>query len=122
MSTEFAPKPKNKHLTVKAVAKSEKVGAEGLIYAPGNMQEGQYRQGTVTAVAECEEAETEDIQVGDVILYDGYGAVDHRVGNTTVTTVPIRNVLLTLSECPRARAQPGDNLEDRKSTRLNSSH
>lgn len=91
-------KPKNKHLTVTAVAQSEKVGS---LYVPTAAQEKQYRQGTVTGVAKCDEAEAEDIWVGDVVLYDSYGAVDHRIGDTTVTTVPLKNVIATLSEALR---------------------
>lgn len=83
-------KPMNKYIVVKAMKEDEKVGS-GLLYAPGNALERQHKMGVVTAIAPCEEAG--DLKVGDMILYDSIGSVEHRVGNQMFTTVRVLNVL-----------------------------
>lgn len=86
----FEIKPRNKYLVIEMVKEDEKVGS-GILFAPGNALEKQHKVGRVVAVAECEEAEK--IHPGDTILYDAIGAVTHRIGNQSFTTVKVLNVL-----------------------------
>lgn len=83
-------KPMNKYLVIKSIKEDEKVGG-GLLYAPGSALEKQHKTGKIVAIAECDEAKC--LHVGDVVLYDSIGSVDHRVGNQMFTTVKILNVI-----------------------------
>jgi len=88
-------KPMNKHIVIQAIKQDEKVGG-GLLYAPSNALERQHKTGKVLAIAPCEEAG--DLKVGDLVLYDSIGAVDHRVGNQGFTTVRVLNVIAVIKE------------------------
>ena len=88
-------KPMNKHIVIQAIKQDEKVGG-GLLYAPGNALERQHKTGKVLAIAPCEEAG--DLKVGDLVLYDSIGSVDHRVGNQGFTTVRVLNVIAVIKD------------------------
>lgn len=90
-------KPMNKYIVIKPMAADEKVGG-GILYAPGNALERQHKTGTVVAIAACEEAG--DLKVGDVVLYDSIGSVEHRIGNQMFTTVKVLNVLAVVRNKP----------------------
>lgn len=87
--------PMNKHIVIKPIAADEKVGG-GLLYAPSNALERQHKTGKVLAIAKCDEAG--DLQVGDLVLYDSIGSVDHRVGNQMFTTVKVLNVIAVIRD------------------------
>jgi co-chaperonin GroES (HSP10) len=88
-------KPMNKHIVIQAIKQDEKVGG-GLLYAPSNALEKQHKTGKVLAIASCDEAA--DLKVGDLVLYDSIGSVDHRVGNQMFTTVKVMNVLAVIKD------------------------
>lgn len=88
-------KPMNKHIVIQAVKSDEKVGG-GLLYAPGNALERQHKTGKVLAIAACDEAG--DLKVGDLVLYDSVGSVEHRVGNQMFTTVRVLNVIAVVQD------------------------
>jgi co-chaperonin GroES (HSP10) len=90
MSALFELRPMNKHMVIEAIKADEKVG-EGILFAPGNALEKQYRLGRITALAECDESK--GLSVGMTVLYDSIGAVDHRVGKQGFTTVKVLNVV-----------------------------
>jgi co-chaperonin GroES (HSP10) len=94
--------PRNKHIVVENVKTDEKIGS-GVLFAPGNMT-NVYKIAKVIAVASCDE--TKEIQPGDNVLYDSIGAVDHRVGNQTITTVKALNVIGVV------RQQPAQKFDD----------
>lgn len=87
--------PMNKHIVIKAIKEDEKVGG-GLLYAPSNALERQHKTGKVLAIAPCEEAG--NLKVGDIVLYDSIGSVDHRVGNQGFTTVRVLNVIAVVKD------------------------
>lgn len=91
---KFELLPKNKHIVVENVKTDEKVGS-GILYAPGNIT-NVYKVARVVAVHQC--PESEGINPGDSVLYDSIGAVDHRVGNQTITTVKVLNVIGVIRE------------------------
>jgi len=88
-------KPMNKYLVIQAIKEDEKVGG-GLLYAPGSALEKQHKTGKIIAIAACDEAG--DLKVGDVVLYDSIGSVDHRVGKQMFTTVRVLNVLAVVKD------------------------
>lgn len=88
-------KPMNKHIVIQAVKSDEKVGG-GLLYAPGSALQTQHRTAKIIALAPCDEAK--DLHVGDLVLYDTIGSVDHRVGNQMFTTVKVMNVIAVIKD------------------------
>ncbi len=90
-------KPMNKNIVIQALKQDERIGS-GILIAPGNALERQHKTGRVLAIAPCEEAG--DLKVGDLVLYDSIGAVDHRVGNQGFTTVRVLNVIAVIKEAP----------------------
>jgi len=90
----FELKPMNKYVVIKTIEPDQKV-AGGLLYAPGNVS-NQYQLAKVLAVSSCHE--TECLEVGDTILYDTLGAVNHRIGGQTFTTVKAANILGVVKE------------------------
>lgn len=88
-------KPMNKNIVLATIKESEKVGG-GLLYAPDSALQKQHRTGKVIAIAPCEEAG--DLKVGDIVLYDTIGSVDHRVGNQGFTTVRVLNVIAIVKD------------------------
>lgn len=87
---KFDIRPMNKYLVIDPIKEDERVGG-GLLFAPGNALEKQYRMARIVAKDECDEAK--GLSVGDVVLYDAIGAVNHRVANQSFTTVKVLNVL-----------------------------
>lgn len=83
--------PLNKHIVLDPIKDDEKVGKEGIIIAPGNALEKQYRLARIVAKHDCDEAR--HLTVGDTVLYDAIGAVTHRIGKQSFTTVKALNVL-----------------------------
>lgn len=88
-------KPMNKYLVIDPIKEDERV-AGGLLYAPGNALEKQYRMGKVLAKDDCDEAKA--IEVGSTVLYDAIGSVSHRIGNRSLTTVKVLNVLAIVAQ------------------------
>lgn len=85
-------RPMNKYLVIQEVKQDTKM-SNGL-YMPGNVS-SQYGTAKVLAIAECDEAK--GLAVGDTVLYDTIGAVSHRVGNQSLTTIKVMNVLGVLT-------------------------
>lgn len=88
--------PMNKYLVIEPVEADERVGKEGIIIAPGNALEKQFRLARIAAKDDCDEAK--GLNVGDMVLYDHIGAVTHRVGKQGFTTVKVLNVLAVVEE------------------------
>lgn len=88
--------PMNKYLVLDPIKEDEKVGKEGIIIAPGNALEKQFRLARIAAKDNCDEAN--GLEVGDTVLYDHIGAVTHRVGKQSFTTVRALNVLAVVKE------------------------
>lgn len=85
--------PKNKYAWIRVIDEDQKV-AGGLLYAPGNVDK-QYRLAEVLGIdSDCQESK--GVSVGDKILYDALGAVSHRMGNSTYTTVKVVNILAVI--------------------------
>lgn len=85
-------KPKNKYAWIEPIDEANKVG---MLYTPGNLS-NQYRLARLRAFdGSCPEAE--GYTVGDTVLYDTLGAVEHRIGNRTYTTVKMLNFLAVVT-------------------------
>jgi co-chaperonin GroES (HSP10) len=90
---KYTLEPKNKHIVIKAIGNSDKVGT---LYIPSTANHGTYGQAQVIAVAsDCDPA---PCAVGDTIIYDTIGSVDHRVGNQGFTTVKALNVVAVVKQ------------------------
>lgn len=83
--------PKNKYVWLQPIDEAQKVGS---IYMPGNVS-NMYRLAKVMGIAECDEAK--NIAVGDTVLYDTVGAVEHRIGNRMYTTVKVMNIIAVVT-------------------------
>lgn len=82
--------PKNKYAWIEPIGSADKVGG-GLLYAPGNVT-NQYRLAKLCAFdKDCPEAE--GYEVGQTVLYDTLGAVEHTLGPHKVWTVKIMNIV-----------------------------
>lgn len=88
----FTMKPMNKHVVIKPIDEANKVGS---LFIPGSSS-NQYRLGLIEALADCDEAK--GLNVGDTVLYDTIGCVAHRVGNQTITTMKVMNIVGVISE------------------------
>ncbi len=87
--------PMNKHLVLQNCAVSDKLGS-GLIYAAGRNDHAQFRQAIVMALTACDE--TKHLTVGDRILYDTIGAVEHTIEGEKFVTVKAANVVSIIVE------------------------
>lgn len=84
--------PRNKYAWIKNLDTAEKIG---ILYAPGNVS-NQYRLATLKAFdSDCPEAK--GYEVGQTVLYDTIGAVEHRIGNEMFTTVKILNIVAVVN-------------------------
>ncbi len=84
--------PHNKYVWLEPIDEANKIGN---LFVPGNTS-NQYRIGVVKAISQCDEGK--DIKEGDRVLYDTVGSVSHRIGNQTVVTVKVLNILCTVQE------------------------
>lgn len=95
--------PVNKHLVVQNSAVSDKLGS-GLIYAAGRNDHAQFKQATIVAMAECDE--TKNLSVGDRILYDTIGAVEHAIEGEKFVTVKAANVIAVIFSAGSGEVSP----------------
>lgn len=87
--------PKNKYVWIEPIDEPNKV-AGGLLYAPGNVT-NQYRIAKLLAFdGDCPEAK--GYEVGQTVLYDTVGAVEHKFGPQRLTTMKIMNILAIVTE------------------------
>lgn len=91
-------RPKNKYAWIKNLDQDGKVG---LLYTAPSAT-NQYRLAKLLAFdTDCPEAQ--GYEVGQTVLYDTIGAVEHRIGNAMYTTVKILNVVSIVEEKPAAQ-------------------
>jgi co-chaperonin GroES (HSP10) len=83
----FELKPMNKYVWLDPITAENKVGS---LYVVSHSQNS-YQLGKVRAVADCDEAK--GITIGSTVLYDTLGAVNHRVGTQSITTVKVMNIV-----------------------------
>ncbi len=83
----FALQPMNKYVWLEPITAENKVGS---LYVVSHSQNS-YQLGKVRDFAVCDE--TSGLSRGATVLYDALGAVAHRVGNQTITTVKALNIL-----------------------------
>lgn len=84
----YSLKPMNKYVVIEPIDEPTKTA--GGLFMPGNVT-NQYRSAKLIALSECDEAR--GMNVGDIVLYDTLGAISHRIGNQTITTVKVLNIL-----------------------------
>lgn len=90
----FELKPRNKYAWIKTIDEANKVG---ILFTPASTT-NQYRLVKILALDEtCREAE--GFEVGQVVLCDMIGVVNHRIGqNQALETCLIRNFLGVVEE------------------------
>lgn len=88
----YEVKPLNKYAVIKNVPDTGKIGS---FFIPHNTTSS-YRLAELVSVADCDEAKS--LSPGMMVLYDVLGAVDHRVGSQTFTTVKILNIVMIVTE------------------------
>lgn len=80
--------PRNKYAWIEPLDEANKIG---MIFTPGNVS-NQYRLAKLLAFdSNCDESK--GYEVGQIVLYDTLGAVEHRIGNRMYTTVRMLNFL-----------------------------
>lgn len=89
--------PKNKYAWIKNIDAADKIGS---LYVPGSTS-NQYRLATIQAFDE-ECGESKGLEVGQTVLYDTIGAVDHRIGNAMYTTVKVLNIVAIVKQKEQA--------------------
>ena len=87
----FELKPMNKYVWVEPITAENKVGS---LYVVSHSNS--YQLGKIRAAADCDE--TKGLFPGCTVLYDSLGAVTHRVGNQSITTVKALNIVGVVSE------------------------
>jgi len=80
--------PMNKYAVIENIDEANKVGS---LFTPSSTT-SPYRLAKLVAIADCPEAA--GFAVGDTVLYDVLGAVDHRINNVMVRTVKILNMVM----------------------------
>lgn len=88
----FELKPMNKHVWIETITSENKVGS---LYVVSHSQNS-YLLGRVLGFAECDE--TKNLKIGDTVLYDSLGAVSHRLGKQSLTTVKALNIIAVVSD------------------------
>ena len=83
----FELKPMNKYVWIDPITAENKVGEIFIV----SHSQNSYQLGKIRAVAECDE--TKGLVPGSVVLYDSLGAMSHRVGNQSMTTVKAMNIV-----------------------------
>lgn len=88
----FKLEPMNKYVWIDPITQENKVGSLFVV----SHSQNSYQLGKIRAVSDCDE--TKGIFPGATVLYDSLGAVGHRIGNQTITTVKAVNILGVVSE------------------------
>ncbi len=93
----FELKLKNEYAWIKPVDEADKVG---MLYVPGNAT-NQYRVAVLLGF-DADSAKAKGYEVGQTVLYDTLGAVEHRLNNTMYTTVKMANIVAVLDKKEQA--------------------
>ena len=88
----FELKPMNKYVWLDPITAENKVGS---LYVVSHSQNS-YQLGKIRDISDCDE--TSGLKPGMTVLYDALGAVNHRVGQQTITTVKAVNIVGVVSE------------------------
>lgn len=89
-------RPQNKYVWIEPITAENKIGS---LYVVSHSQNS-YLLGKIKAFSHCDE--TKDLKEGDLVLYDSIGAVGHRLGTQTLTTVKAVNILAVVENEPTA--------------------